>query len=87
MWETKKIRTIQSRPRLFRWCDYDFFLKYFFLSVYYYIINATLTTTATYLSSWKHGDNDTPPPRPKSCWNMTIARGVLANKILPDIWG
>jgi hypothetical protein len=31
--------------------SYLFFLSIFFLSVYYYINNAMLTTTATYLSS------------------------------------
>jgi hypothetical protein len=31
--------------------SYGFFLSNFFLSVYYYINNAMLTTTATYLSS------------------------------------
>ncbi len=31
--------------------SYVYSLKYFFLSVYYYTNNATLTTTATYLSS------------------------------------
>jgi hypothetical protein len=41
--------------------SYIFFLSIFFLSVYYYINNATLTTTATYLSSRKHGDNGAPP--------------------------
>jgi hypothetical protein len=65
MWETKKICTIQSHPWLFGWCDYEvlrFFCKFFSLSVYYYINNATLTTSATNLSSWKHHDNGAPPP-------------------------
>jgi hypothetical protein len=31
--------------------SYGLFLSIFFLNVYYYINNATLTTTATYLSS------------------------------------
>jgi hypothetical protein len=67
--------------------SYNFFLSIFFLSVYYYNNNTMLATTATYLSSWKHRDNGTPPPRPKSpCWNMTITHGVSANKISTNSW-